>query len=226
MADLIETITYEAGIYQLERTDLVDAGVNGDGVANRQASQLANRTAWLKQQVDFIRLPTLSEIATVTWFMWRYAPTYPEFLQVVAYQALTSSNMIGNGRLNRYFSPISQGTIDLVVVPWLISSGIIQNSTELTRIPSSNPPLYYEPTTALDWSGDTLLALGKSLTPTVGNLNALVPMAMMFKGTQVPIAEIPGQAKSLLLVGGWTIKEEDFLISDNPKLEALRQLPR
>jgi len=155
MADLIETITYEAGIYQLERTDLVDAGVNGDGVANRQASQLANRTAWLKQQVDFIRLPTLSEIATVTWFMWRYAPTYSEFLQVVAVQALTSQNLIGNGNLNRFFSPISQGTIDLVVLPWLISSGIIQNSTELTRIPSSNPPLTMSQ--PLRWTGAVIL---------------------------------------------------------------------
>jgi len=51
-------------------------------------------------------------------------------------------------------------------------------------------------------------------------------MVMMIKGTQIPTADIPQFAKNLLLVGGWTINQEDFLISDNPKLEALRQLHR
>ncbi|GAB4212681.1 MAG: hypothetical protein OHK0012_07390 [Synechococcales cyanobacterium] len=79
MADLIETISYEAGIYQLERTDLVDAGVDGSGVANVQAKQLANRTAWLKEQVEGLDgrvtvlenaepplLVSLSQIVTMT----------------------------------------------------------------------------------------------------------------------------------------------------------------
>lgn len=51
MANLTETSTYEAGIYQLERTDAVDAGIGGNGVANLQARQLANRTKWLYDTV-------------------------------------------------------------------------------------------------------------------------------------------------------------------------------
>jgi hypothetical protein len=46
MANLPETATYEAGIYQIETTDPVVGGPNG--VSNAQAKQLANRTAWLK----------------------------------------------------------------------------------------------------------------------------------------------------------------------------------
>lgn len=46
MADLTESNVYEAGIYQLELTDPVIGGP--DGISNRQAVQLANRTAWLK----------------------------------------------------------------------------------------------------------------------------------------------------------------------------------
>ena len=49
MANLSETGTYEAGIYQLKTTDPVEGGV--DGVSNRQARQLANRTAWLKSHI-------------------------------------------------------------------------------------------------------------------------------------------------------------------------------
>lgn len=50
MAHLSEINEYEEGIYQLETTDPVVAGP--DGISNRQAKQLANRTAWLKQQID------------------------------------------------------------------------------------------------------------------------------------------------------------------------------
>ena len=50
MADLTETPTFDAGVYQLETTDPVQGGPGG--VDNRQAQALANRTAWLKGQVD------------------------------------------------------------------------------------------------------------------------------------------------------------------------------
>jgi hypothetical protein len=50
MAFLSETSAWEAGIYQLETTDPVEGGAAGkDNVAPRQ---LANRTAYLKAQVD------------------------------------------------------------------------------------------------------------------------------------------------------------------------------
>jgi hypothetical protein len=50
MANLTETVTWEPGIYQIETTDLVLGGPAG--VANLQPKQLANRTSWLKQQVE------------------------------------------------------------------------------------------------------------------------------------------------------------------------------
>lgn len=54
MADLIETPQWEDGIRQLELTDPMLGGPNGlDNVAPRQ---LANRTAWLKQQLSALAL--------------------------------------------------------------------------------------------------------------------------------------------------------------------------
>ncbi|AVG15073.1 hypothetical protein CFN79_03895 [Chromobacterium vaccinii] len=50
MANLQEKITWEPGIYQLETSDPVLAGP--DGVDNLQGKQLANRTAYLKKQID------------------------------------------------------------------------------------------------------------------------------------------------------------------------------
>ena len=50
MANLSETPDYPAGVYQLETSDPVLGGPGG--IANRQAEQLANRTAWLKAKVD------------------------------------------------------------------------------------------------------------------------------------------------------------------------------
>ena len=50
MADLKEEIKWENGIYQIETTDPVVGGV--DGISNKQAKQLANRTSYLKKQVE------------------------------------------------------------------------------------------------------------------------------------------------------------------------------
>lgn len=50
MATLAEVIEWVAGIYQYEETDVVQGGPNG--MDNVQGKQLANRTAWLKQQVE------------------------------------------------------------------------------------------------------------------------------------------------------------------------------
>ncbi|WP_199154421.1 hypothetical protein [Chromobacterium sp. ASV23] len=50
MANLQEKPAWEAGIYQLETSDPVLGGP--DGVDNLQAKQLANRTVFLKKQID------------------------------------------------------------------------------------------------------------------------------------------------------------------------------
>jgi phage tail fiber protein len=50
MANIKEEKTWEEGIYQLEVTDPVVGGV--DGISNKQAKQLANRTSYLKKQVE------------------------------------------------------------------------------------------------------------------------------------------------------------------------------
>lgn len=49
MANLRETSTWEAGIYQLETSDPVMGGENG--IDNRAPRQLANRTLWLKNEL-------------------------------------------------------------------------------------------------------------------------------------------------------------------------------
>lgn len=49
MANIQENSQWEPGIYQIEKTDLVEGGPNG--VSNAQAKQLASRTAWLKAEL-------------------------------------------------------------------------------------------------------------------------------------------------------------------------------
>lgn len=50
MANVNESQVWEAGVYQIETTDPVLGGANG--IANVQAKQLANRTAYLKARAD------------------------------------------------------------------------------------------------------------------------------------------------------------------------------
>ena len=56
MANLTESAIFEAGIYQLETTDPVLGGPSG--IANTQAKQLANRTAWIKEKLDLLGFGT------------------------------------------------------------------------------------------------------------------------------------------------------------------------
>ena len=49
MANLQETAQWETGIYQLETSDPVMGGA--DGIDNRQAKQLGNRTLWLRNEL-------------------------------------------------------------------------------------------------------------------------------------------------------------------------------
>lgn len=46
MANIVETETWDNGVYQLETTDPVQGGA--DGVDNAPHKNLANRTLWLK----------------------------------------------------------------------------------------------------------------------------------------------------------------------------------
>ena len=52
MANVKEIETWEPGIYQLETTDPVMGGE--DGIDNLQAKQLANRTLYLKKQIETV----------------------------------------------------------------------------------------------------------------------------------------------------------------------------
>lgn len=63
MANLPETPVWEEGIYQLETTDPVQGGP--DGVDNLPNRQLANRTVYLKKQIDELGAParTVASIA-------------------------------------------------------------------------------------------------------------------------------------------------------------------
>ncbi|EJC1071015.1 hypothetical protein MX230_000543, partial [Vibrio cholerae] len=53
MANLNEEPVWEAGIYQFETNDPVEGGP--EGIDNKPTRQLANRTAYLKEEQDKIK---------------------------------------------------------------------------------------------------------------------------------------------------------------------------
>ena len=75
MANLTETSTYDAGVYQLETTDPVTGG--SSGVANSPHKNLANRTNYLKAHVDALEAAAagLAPIASPTFTGNPAAPT-------------------------------------------------------------------------------------------------------------------------------------------------------
>lgn len=54
MANLVETASFDDGIYRIETTDAVVGGESG--IANKAAKGLANRTKWLKAAIDAINI--------------------------------------------------------------------------------------------------------------------------------------------------------------------------
>ena len=65
MANLVESSVWEAGIYQLETTDPVIGGP--EGVDNKQAKQLANRTVYLKSDIDAVKSGATAAGKANTW---------------------------------------------------------------------------------------------------------------------------------------------------------------
>ena len=61
MANLKEENKWEEGIYQLEVTDPVVGGI--DGISNKQAKQLANRTKFLKESITTLNDGKLDKLA-------------------------------------------------------------------------------------------------------------------------------------------------------------------
>lgn len=68
MANLAEQPVWEQGIYQIEVTDTVHAGppdvAQRIGVANAGCMQLANRTGWLRQQIENVMTPIVSVLVS------------------------------------------------------------------------------------------------------------------------------------------------------------------
>ena len=62
MANLKEIVAWESGIYQLETTDPVVGGA--DGISNKQAIQLANRTSYLKGEVEALKSDANAKLAS------------------------------------------------------------------------------------------------------------------------------------------------------------------
>lgn len=73
MGNITETAKWESDVYQIETSDRVLGG--SEGIANRATKQIANRTAWLKQEVEK-RAPLASPALTGT-------PTAPTPAQTV-----------------------------------------------------------------------------------------------------------------------------------------------
>lgn len=66
MANIVETVSYDSGVYLIATSDAVIGGTAG--IANKAATNLANRTAYLKSQVDTINAltPTLAPLLSPT----------------------------------------------------------------------------------------------------------------------------------------------------------------
>lgn len=100
MANVTETSTWEAGIYQLETTDPVEGG--SGGISNQQAKQLGNRTKWLYDAIAVIN----AWIANTKFLLFLRKGTYTigdaigdDSIRTITFASVGTSNYMVNGCL-------------------------------------------------------------------------------------------------------------------------------
>ena len=109
MANLTELSQWEAGIYQLETTDPVEAGVGG--IANEQARLLGNRTKWLYDAIQVIN----------NWI------ANTKFLLFLRKGTFTVGDVVGSDNLKTISFP-SVGTTNYMVSGSLVSKSSNYNT--------------------------------------------------------------------------------------------------
>lgn len=118
MANLTESATWEAGVYQLETTDPVVGGPNG--VSNTQPKQLANRTAYLKAQLE----QTQQDLANLS----AGVDDQAQNALVAAFeQALSLGGVNAKGLADLRARVLSQGTI-VLKNKWAIAGCVLVKS--------------------------------------------------------------------------------------------------
>jgi hypothetical protein len=148
MANIVETVSYDAGVYLIATSDAVVGGTSG--IANKAATNLANRTAYLKGQVDTINAltPTLAPLLspTLTGTPKTAAPSVGDNtvqIATTAFVQITSKGRIAinvAGSANVTLSAVQAGYAFIeftgaltgnitITVPGSASSWIMRNST-------------------------------------------------------------------------------------------------
>jgi hypothetical protein len=133
MANLPESATWTAGVYQLETTDPVLGGA--EGVDNVQAKALANRTAYLKSEIEALA----AEVAALDFSVTNHgALTGRDTADAHPIEAITGLFSALAGRApsvhQHSASAISAGTMDTARLPAASTSaaGIVQLVAGLT----------------------------------------------------------------------------------------------
>lgn len=157
MADLDEQATWEEGIRRIDRTDALDAGVGGAGLANLQPKQLANRTRFLLRRVDgqrFVHVTSAVEhVLTDEQAQQLTLRAYSDEVYAVTTGDLGSSTIVypatsvREGRvvyvLNERRGPLvvkHGGTGEFVTVPKLTAATVVLDSHDVVMVASEALP--------------------------------------------------------------------------------------
>jgi hypothetical protein len=136
MANLSETLHYDEGVYQFETSDPVEGGA--DGIDNKPLKNLANRTAWLKNQIE--------SHATSTDAHQQYV-TSSEVTTIITTNVKDASTTIkGIVELATAAEVIAGTSTALAITPFGLSSAI----TNLNYVNYQHPSVNHIPTGGAD----------------------------------------------------------------------------
>jgi hypothetical protein len=151
MANLPQVSTFHAGIYQIETTDKALGGV--DGVSNRQAQELSDRTNWLKQAIE-THDPELdghhaNEIVTAA-REWLAGLSVDAQLTELVSGLLAQAETAGAGRVGNVGLTFTEGAFTLTVAAGTVGAqlqSLLQRLTEhlAHKLPGDHDGRYLRP---------------------------------------------------------------------------------
>ncbi|MGG6295310.1 hypothetical protein ACQ4M4_13045 [Leptolyngbya sp. AN02str] len=115
MADLAESAIWE-GVYQMERTDPLDAGVGGNGQLNLAPKNLANRTFWLRQKIENLGIDLNDAVAQLSFerfLLGGQAGIAQGRLTLQSNQAIPTGDRVGANATSLFYTPYNGNLIGL-----------------------------------------------------------------------------------------------------------------
>lgn len=228
MANLTETSTYDAGVYQIELTDPVIGGASG--ITNTPLKNLANRTKYLKDHVDIIE----STYATKASPALTGTPTAPTAASGTSTTQLATTAFVGSEIVTNTSNLAPKASPALTGTPTAPTPAVNNSTTQLATTAFVNAEIAND-AAPISHVGSTGTTHGVASTTVAGfmssadksKLDSIAAGATVSSGTitsvtgAAPISSSGGTTPAISISAATTTAAGSMSAADKQKLDGI-----